>query len=248
MGEASQKKILIVIPTYNEKENIENLIRQILDRYLPEAHILVIEDNSPDGTGQIVDRLVVSNPQVHVVHRSGKLGFGSAYKMAFHWGLDQGFDVIYQMDADFSHDPPYLRPFFDEIKGDAYDGVIGSRYVSGGGTEDWGILREIISRGGGIYTRLLLGTSVRDMTGGFNAWSRKLLEGIDFDQIKSEGFSFQIELKYRAWKRGFRLKEYPIVFKDRFLGKSKMSSKIFKEAIWRVAVIGVTDKIGLARY
>lgn len=222
---------LIVIPTYNEAENIESLVGAILVK-APSLHVMVVDDGSPDGTGGIVQAMADRNPQVHALHRKGKQGLGTAYVAGFKWGLEQGFDVFIEMDADFSHDPRYLPTMLETLG--SYDVAVGSRYVAGGGTVNWGLGRKIISRGGSLYSRMILGKNVRDFTGGFNGWHRRVLEKIDLSAVRSDGYSFQIELKYRALRAGFSLKEFPIVFEDRQVGQSKMSKKIVFEALKNV--------------
>ena len=244
MATAESAKTLIIIPTYNEAENLESLVTEVTERALPEAHILVVDDNSPDGTGGIADRLAAADERVHVLHREGKLGFGSAYKMAFKWGMEHGYEILVQMDADFSHDPKYLRPFYEQALNSDVDVVVGSRYVPGGGTKNWGVIRRFVSRGGGVYARFWLGVELRDVTGGFNFWKPHVLKGIDYESIKSEGYCFQIELKFRSWRSNFNLLEMPIVFEDRKLGNSKMSPRIFREAMVRVATMGVKERLG----
>ena len=227
---------LIVIPTYNESENIEKFLRSIFDITGggPKHHILVVDDNSPDGTAAIVEHLMRTGygERLFLIVRECKQGLGTAYLRGFQWGLERDYRIIVEMDADFSHNPLYLSAMTQEMN--QYDGIIGSRYVTGGGVRGWGPLRKIISRGGSLYARWILGIPVHDLTGGFNLWKREVLERIDLNRIKSEGYAFQIELKYRAFKRGFRLLEFPIVFKDRRQGKSKMSKKIILEAVYRV--------------
>jgi dolichol-phosphate mannosyltransferase len=226
-------KTLIVVPTYNEIENIESLLRAVLAATPDEVHVLVVDDGSPDGTGRKVDELAGEFGRVHALHRSGKQGLGTAYVAGFQWGLGQDFDALVEMDADFSHDPSYLAEMLKRLQSDA-DVVIGSRYVQGGGTENWGLGRKILSRGGSLYSRLILGAPIRDFTGGFNGWRRKVIESVDISSLRSDGDSFQIELKYRAFLRGFKLAEFPIVFVDRKVGHSKMSKKIVFEALRRV--------------
>ena len=189
----------------------------------------MFDDGSPDGTGKLADQLSMENPRLHVLHRTEKQGLGPAYIAGFRWGFEQNFEQFIEMDADFSHNPIFL-PTMISLLSD-YDYVIGSRYVEGGGTVNWGLMRKIISRGGSLYARTVLGASIRDFTGGFNGWNRRVLEGIDLDTLEAGGYSFQIELKYRAFKKGFRYKEFPILFEDRRVGKSKMSSKIVIEAL-----------------
>ncbi len=232
-------RTLIVVPTYNERDNVEHVARHFLAP-IPSAHILFVDDNSPDGTGEILDRLAAADDRLHVLHRPGKLGLGTAYLDGFAWGLARAYDLFFEMDADFSHDPTYLPGMVDLAERDA-DVVIGSRYVAGGGTRNWGLGRKIISRGGSIYARTILGVSVRDVTAGFVCWRRQALEAIDLAAIKSNGYSFQIEMKYRAILAGLRLVETPIVFVDRRVGQSKMSRRIVAEAmqmVWKLRLRG----------
>jgi dolichol-phosphate mannosyltransferase len=200
---------------------------------LPEADVLVVDDNSPDGTGSLADELARADAHVRVVHRAGKLGLGTAYVTAFTQGLAEGYDRFFEMDADLSHDPRYL-PEFVRALDDGFDVVIGSRNVAGGGVEGWGPGRHFISKGGSLYSRLVLGLPVRDLTSGYKAFARRALEALDLEGVRSNGYSFQIELTYRAVLRGMRVKEVPIVFVDRTLGRSKMSRKIFIEAVGMV--------------
>lgn len=223
---------LVIIPTYNESENIEALVRAVLGVVSDGTHILVVDDNSPDGTGQIADRLAKESSRVKVLHREKKMGLGTAYVNGFRWGLANGYDVLIEMDADFSHDPKYLPTVLQLMN--EYDFVIGSRNVSGGGTVNWGIGRKILSKGGSLYARTILGAPITDFTGGFNAWKRQVLDSVQFQTLRSDGYSFQIELKYRAYRQGFRFKEFPIIFEDRKVGHSKMSSRIVFEALLRV--------------
>jgi dolichol-phosphate mannosyltransferase len=238
-------KTLIIIPTYNEIENIQRLIDEIFHYVDSHTHILVCDDNSPDGTGELVDVISQNNPRVHVIHRPKKMGLGTAYVTGFKYALENGYDVVFEMDSDFSHDPKYLPIFQQEIE--KYDAVIGSRYIEGGGVLNWGLGRKILSRGGSLYARLILGVPVRDLTGGYNCWRRAVLEAIDINSIKSDGYSFQIEMKYKAYLKGFRLKEIPIIFEDRYLGKSKMNKKIVLEAIYRVLLLKFQNQKKLER-
>lgn len=224
-------KTLIVVPTYNESENIQALVPAITAQKLG-VDILVVDDNSPDGTGNIVRGLQASHPHLHLLSRPGKQGLGKAYIAGFRWALDQGYEAVVEMDADFSHRPEDLGPLLQTLKNN--DFAVGSRYVQGGRTVNWGVMRKIISRGGGIYSRLILGFPLNDWTGGFNAWKKEVLIGIDLNSVKSNGYSFQIELKYKALKKGFQGAESPIVFEDRRVGQSKMSLKIVLEAFYRV--------------
>jgi dolichol-phosphate mannosyltransferase len=223
---------LVCIPTYNERENVEAICRAALaaDARLD---VLVVDDNSPDGTGQLADALAAAEPRIQVLHREKKEGLGRAYLAAFRWALERGYQYVFEMDADFSHDPKFLPRLLDEAERGA-DLVIGSRYVEGGGTVNWGIGRKIISQGGSLYARTILGLGVRDLTAGFKCFRRRVLEALDLGSISSSGYGFQIELTYRTLKKGFTVREVPIVFEDRRVGHSKMSRKIFLEALWKV--------------
>ena len=222
---------LVIVPTYNECENIAALIPAI-HASTPEVEILVVDDNSPDGTAAVVRELQAKYPQLHLLSRAGKEGLGKAYIAGFRWGLDKAFDGLVQMDADFSHRPEDLKTLLNELP--ANDFVMGSRWVAGGRTVNWGLGRTLISRGGSFYARQILRFPVRDWTGGFNGWKANTLAKLGLDSVRSEGYSFQIELKYRALKLGFHGKEVPIVFEDRRVGQSKMSSRIVFEALHRV--------------
>jgi len=226
---------LIIIPTYNERDNVGPITRAVLDAE-PRADVLVVDDNSPDGTGQLADELASKEPRIKVLHREKKEGLGRAYLHAFRWGLSHGYDYLIEMDADFSHDPKYLKQMIDMAEAGA-DVVVGSRWVTGGGTINWGPGRQFISRGGSLYARTVLGLPLRDLTAGFMCFRRKVLETLDLGAVQSSGYSFQIELKYRASKAGFRVEELPIIFEDRRVGQSKMSRKIFLEAfsmVWKL--------------
>lgn len=223
---------LIVTPTYNEIDNIQPLIEAIFKTTPENTEVLVVDDSSPDGTGGLANTLASQNPRIHVLHRPKKMGLGSAYVAGFRWGMEQGFDQFIEIDADFSHDPKYLPQMLSLLAD--HDVVIGSRYVSGGGTLNWGLGRRILSRGGSFYSRMILGAPIRDFTGGFNGWKRHVLEAVNLDTLRSDGYSFQIELKYRAFTRGFKMIEFPILFEDRKVGKSKMNRKIVIEALGRV--------------
>lgn len=224
-------KTLIIIGTYNERENLAPLVEAVLSlgRGLD---VLVIDDNSPDGTGRVADGLAAKHPEVSVLHRAGKLGLGTAYVEGFRHALEKGYDRIITMDADFSHDPRYLPEFLAAL--DTHDVAVGTRYIKGGGVENWPPHRLALSRGGSLYTRLVTGMPLHDATGGFNGFRREVLEAIGLDSIRSEGYSFMIEIKFRSWKKRFRIAEIPIIFADRTRGKSKMSKKIFLEAIFMV--------------
>ncbi|MFT3838170.1 MAG: polyprenol monophosphomannose synthase [Myxococcaceae bacterium] len=225
-------EVLVIVPTYNERDNVEPITTAILAAE-PRVDVLVVDDNSPDGTGQLADELAAKQPRIKVLHREKKQGLGKAYLHAFKWALEHGYQYVLEMDADFSHDPKYLPKLIDEAKSGA-DLVLGSRYVEGGGTVNWGPLRKLISRGGSLYARSILGVRTRDLTGGFKCFRRSVLEALDLDSVKSTGYAFQIELTYRALKAGFNVREVPIVFEDRRVGQSKMSRKIFVEALTMV--------------
>jgi len=229
-------KILVIIPTYNESKNIKNIIQMVFSKNLTgfTTHVLVVDDNSPDGTAEIVKRQIdTAYPQsLFLLSRKRKLGLGTAYIEGFQWGFREGYPIFVEMDADLSHNPIYLQPMLENL--DNYDFIIGSKYISGGGIKGWGQLRKMISRFGTLYARLILGVPIYDLTGGFNIWKREVLKCIDPTRIQSEGYAFQIELKFKAFLKGFRFLEYPIVFEDRLRGKSKMSDRIILEAIYRV--------------
>jgi dolichol-phosphate mannosyltransferase len=232
LGAMASERVLIVVPTYNERDNVENVVTQFLGP-LPEAEILFVDDNSPDGTGELLDRLAAASSRVHVLHRPGKLGLGTAYLDGFRWGLARGYDYLLEMDADFSHDPGYL-PDMVGLAREGADMVVGSRYIEGGGTVNWGIGRQVISRAGSLYARTILGVGVRDLTSGFICYRRHTLEALDLDAVDSNGYSFQIEMKYRVIQAGMQVVELPIVFVDRRVGQSKMSRQIFFEALLMV--------------
>jgi dolichol-phosphate mannosyltransferase len=221
-------KTIILIPTYNERDNIGPLVEAIIDLGIG-FDILVIDDNSPDGTGEIADALAEEHQEVSVMHRPGKAGLGRAYAAGFVRALERGYEAAVTMDADFSHDPKYL-PAIARALG-SNDLVVGSRYIAGGGVENWPLYRKILSRGGSLYARLVTGIPLHDLTGGFNGYRRRVIEAIHPERIRSEGYSFQIEMKFRSWKAGFRIAEVPIVFVDRTHGTSKMSRRIFLEAV-----------------
>jgi dolichol-phosphate mannosyltransferase len=219
-------KTLIIIPTYNEIDNLPPLLKEIFS-YAPETDILIVDDNSPDGTGDLADEIHQRNAQVNVLHRPGKLGLGTAYIEGFKYAIEHGYDAAFEMDADFSHDPRYLPDFLKAIEN--ADLVIGSRYIPGGDTPNWTMLRRFISGGGNIFARFMLGIPVHDCTAGYRCYRRKVLESIDLDTIQSQGYAFQIELAYRVMQHGFKIVETPIVFMDRRVGESKMSRKIVIE-------------------
>jgi len=231
-------RALVCIPTYNEADNLGPITEAVL-KAEPRVDILVVDDNSPDGTGKLADALAAQEPRIRVLHREKKEGLGRAYLAAFRWALAEGYTYIIEMDADFSHDPRYLPGLLDAAEAGA-DLVLGSRYVTGGGTVNWGVGRQVISRGGSLYARTILGVGVHDLTGGFKCFHRRVLEAIELDQVKSTGYAFQIELTYRTLKKGFTVRELPIVFEDRRVGQSKMSRKIFLEALTMVWKLRLT--------
>ncbi|MBI4550811.1 MAG: polyprenol monophosphomannose synthase [Candidatus Latescibacteria bacterium] len=222
---------MIVIPTYNERENIQQLVPALLNLDAS-IQVLVVDDDSPDGTGAVVDRMAADSPRVHVLHRPGKLGLGSAYIEGFKYALRQDVDCVFQMDADFSHDPQFITAFLERLQ--ESDVVIGSRYVSGVNVVNWPMSRLLLSYFANLYTRIITGVPVLDATGGFKCFRRTALEQIDLDRVRSDGYSFQIEMNFRCWRKGLRLCEIPIIFVDRHSGTSKMSKKIIYEAIWIV--------------
>jgi dolichol-phosphate mannosyltransferase len=220
-------KTLIIIPTYNEVENLPLLLEEIFS-YAPIADVLIVDDNSPDGTGELAEEIRKQNPQVYVLHRPGKLGLGTAYIAGFKYAIQHGYDAVFEMDADFSHDPRYLPDFLKAIE-DA-DLVIGSRYIPGGSTPNWSMIRRLISGSGNTFARFLLGIPVHDCTGGFRCYRSQVLQSINLDAVQSRGYAFQVELAYRVLQQGFKIVETPIRFMDRRLGASKMSRKIVIEA------------------
>ena len=225
-------RALVIVPTYNERFNIARLIPAILAQD-PSLEVLVVDDGSPDGTGAIVDGIAANNARVHVIHRAGKLGLGTAYIVGFRWALERKYDLVFEMDADFSHNPERLPEFLAAIK--ESDVVLGSRYQDGHvNVVNWPMSRLFLSYGANIYARAVTGLPIFDTTGGFKCFRRNVLESIDLNSVKSNGYAFQIEMSYRAWKGGFRLFEIPIIFVDRTEGVSKMSKKIVREAIWMV--------------
>jgi dolichol-phosphate mannosyltransferase len=226
------KEAWVILPTYNEAENLERIVGAVLEQLPDSGRVLVVDDNSPDGTGEIADRLAKETDRMRVLHRPRKEGLGPAYLAGFHVALDAGAERVVEMDADFSHDPAYLPKLIGAA--DHFDLVIGSRYVPGGGVTDWGPVRRFISRGGSAYARVALGLPIRDLTGGFKCFRREVLEAINIDTIEARGYAFQVETTYRAIRAGFRVVEIPIVFRDRADGTSKMSRSIVAEAIWRV--------------
>ncbi len=228
-------KAIVVVPTYDEAENIERLVREV--RTLPDGlEVVVVDDNSPDGTGRLADGLAAEDPGVHVIHRRGKLGLGTAYVEGFKLALARGADAVLEMDADFSHDPAAIPRLLRKLE-EGYDLVVGSRYLDGGRVVNWSLSRLALSRLATLYVDLVTGMGahvVTDATAGFKCYRRRVLESIDLDRIHSNGYAFQIEMKYRAYRRGFKLAEIPIVFTDRRVGQSKMTKRIILEALWVV--------------
>jgi dolichol-phosphate mannosyltransferase len=233
------RKALVVVPTYNERDNITRLVPLILQQD-PRLQVLIIDDGSPDGTGEVADRVAADEPRLHVIHREGKLGLGTAYIVGFRWALARDYDAVFEMDADFSHDPAHIPQFLDAIQD--FDVVLGSRYLHGRVTVvNWPIPRLLLSYAANVYARVVTGLPITDATGGFKCFRRHVLESIDLHRVGSEGYSFQIEMSLRAWRRGFSLGEIPIVFADRDLGDSKMSKRIVWEAVWRVWALRFRD-------
>nr|WP_308124921.1 polyprenol monophosphomannose synthase [Streptomyces sp. NEAU-YJ-81] len=231
---------LVIIPTYNEAENIKSIVERVRES-VPDAHILVADDNSPDGTGKVADELAAEDDRVKVLHRKGKEGLGAAYLAGFRWGIEHGYGVLVEMDADGSHQPEELPRLLTALKG--ADLVIGSRWVPGGRIVNWPKSREFISRGGSTYSRLLLDVPIRDMTAGYRAFRKETLEGIGMDEVASQGYCFQIDLAWRAIKAGFHVIEVPVTFIERERGESKMSRDIVTEAAWRVMSWGVGSRV-----
>ena len=225
----------LILPTYNEAANIERFVAAVRDKLPSAARILIVDDNSPDGTGRLADGLANEHEGLEVLHRPRKEGLGPAYIAGFRRALAEGAGLVLEMDSDFSHQPAYLPRLLEAAE--TADLVIGSRYVPGGGVSDWGALRRAISRGGSAYARVVLGVGVRDLTGGFKCFRREVLEAIDLGTVRARGYAFQVELTYRAIQRGFKVVEVPIVFRDREVGTSKMDRSIVAEAIWRVPLL-----------
>jgi dolichol-phosphate mannosyltransferase len=237
-------RIVVIIPTFNELSTLPVIVGRVRAS-VPEAHILVADDNSPDGTGRLADELAAADDHVQVMHRLGKEGLGAAYLAGFAWALQEGYDVVVEMDADGSHQPEQLPRLLDALRG--ADLVLGSRWVPGGRTENWPKSRQFISRGGTAYTRLMLGVPIYDATGGYRAFRADTLRKLDLHEVASQGYCFQIDLAWRAVQRGLVVREVPITFVERTSGTSKMSRKIVAEALWRVTVWGVDDKVTRVR-
>jgi|SRR5687767_866665 len=235
------ERYLVCMPTYNERANLPLIVPSVLQQD-PRIEVLVVDDNSPDGTGAVADELAAANSRVHVLHRTAKQGLGRAYLAAFGWALERGYDYVFEMDADFSHDPKFLPLFLEAIA--SADIVIGSRYKQGVNVINWPISRLLLSVGANQYARMVTGLPITDSTGGFKCFRRKVLEAIDFSRVRSNGYAFQIEMSFRAWRKGFRIVEIPIVFTDRVEGQSKMSRRIVREAIWMVWSLRLRSLLG----
>ncbi|HYN74563.1 MAG TPA: polyprenol monophosphomannose synthase [Candidatus Limnocylindria bacterium] len=240
MTDSLVSAVLVCIPTYDEAANVERIVSRVRTS-VPEAHVLVTDDNSPDGTGAIADRLAADDDHVHVLHRAGKHGLGAAYLDAFHWALDRGYDVVVEMDADGSHRPEELPSLLAAVDAGA-DLVLGSRWIEGGRVVNWPRSREMLSRGGNTYARLALGLPLHDATGGYRAFRAATLKGLDLDSVESQGYCFQVDLARRAVELGFTVVEVPITFVEREAGVSKMSRGIVGEALWRVTVWGAQTR------
>ncbi len=235
------KRALVIIPTYNERDNIEKIVPAVLKED-PRLEVLIVDDSSPDGTGEVADQMSAQDEKVHVLHRQKKEGLGRAYIAGFKWAIEREYDWIFEMDADFSHRPEYLKDFLREIE--HHDLVLGSRYISGVNVINWPMSRLLLSYCANMYARLVTGMSIRDATGGFKCFRREVLETIDLDRIHASGYAFQIEGTMRARKKGFKIKEIPIIFYDRTAGVSKMSKKIMGEAIWTVWLLRLKSIFG----
>ena len=242
--DGAERRVLVVIPTLNELDNLPTILDR-LHAAVPAAHVLVVDDASPDGTGRLADERAAADSRVHVLHRAGKAGLGAAYVAGFRWALERDYDAVVEMDADGSHAPEQLPDLLAGL--DRADVVLGSRWVAGGSVVDWPKRRELLSRGGNAYTRLLLRVPVRDATGGYRVYSRRVLQALDLDGVASQGYCFQVDLLWRALQAGFTVTEVPIRFVERVAGASKMSGAIVREALWRVTVWGVADRARRSR-
>ncbi|CAI37099.1 polyprenol monophosphomannose synthase [Corynebacterium jeikeium] len=234
-------KTLVIIPTYNERENLPLIIGRLLKAEPERVDVLVVDDSSPDGTGELADEMAAENPKIHVMHRGGKGGLGGAYIAGFHWGLERDYEILCEMDADGSHAPEQLYLLLDRIDAGA-EMVLGSRYVKGGKTVNWPVSREVLSRGGNVYASVALGAGLSDITGGYRAYRREVLEGIDLDAVDSAGYVFQVDLAWRAVEAGFDVREVPITFTEREIGDSKMSGNIVSEALLQVTKWGAAHR------
>lgn len=237
-------KTLIIIPTYNELDNLPKLLPEVLSKN-EEINILIVDDNSPDGTAAFVENEMKNNDRIHLIKRSSKQGLGTAYIAGFKYALQNNFELIFEMDADFSHDPKEIPKFLEEIKNS--DLVIGSRYINGVNVINWPMRRLLLSSFANVYTRIITGMPIHDATGGFKCFRRKVLESINLDQVRSNGYAFQIEMNFKAWKKGFNVKEIPIIFVDRMKGQSKMSKKIVREAVTMVWKLRIKSIFGMLK-
>lgn len=235
-------KALVLIPTYNERENLVPLMKQIFSEGLP-LEVLIIDDHSPDGTGAVADELAAADPRVHVMHRAGKMGLGSAYVAGFRYALERDYDAVFEMDADFSHNPDSLPEFLRELEN--ADLVVGSRYLHGVTVVNWPLKRLVLSYGANVYSRIITGIPIKDLTGGYKCFRRQVLESLDLSRVRSDGYGFQIEINYKAWRKGFRIREIPILFVDRRAGESKMNRRIVWEAAWMVWRLRILDLLGV---
>lgn len=243
--DAALGRILVIIPTYNEAEALPRILTRVQSS-VPTAEILIVDDNSPDGTGKIADQWVAENAGIHVLHRVGKAGLGAAYLAGFSWGLQQGFDVLVEMDADGSHQPEQLPDLLAALE--YSDLVLGSRWVQGGGTQNWSKNRELLSKGGNYYTKVMLGIDIKDATGGYRAFKASTLRALDLHEVGSAGYCFQVDLAWRAKQRNFVVTEVPITFVEREVGTSKMSRKIVTEALWKVTVWGIDRRVKMLKH
>lgn len=234
-------KSLVVVPTYNEADNIREIVPRILEQ-APGIEILVVDDNSTDGTGRLVEEIRMTEPRLHVLHRPGKMGLGTAYVAGFRYALERDYDLVFEMDADLSHDPDSLPAFFEAVK-DA-DLVLGSRYLNGVTVVNWPLSRLILSYGANLYTRIITNMPLKDATGGFKCFRRAVLEAVDLDRVRTDGYGFQIEMNFKVWRKGFRIREIPILFVDRRVGISKMNRRIVWQAMWLVWKLRILDLLG----
>ena len=239
MSAPADRRLLVVIPTYDERDNLPGILDRVAAA-VPSANVLVVDDASPDGTGRLADERAASDPRVHVLHRAGKGGLGAAYVAGFRWALERDYDAVAEMDADGSHAPEQLPDLLAAL--DGADVVLGSRWVEGGSVVDWPRRRELLSRGGNAYTRMMLRLPVRDATGGYRVYQRRVLEKLDLGGVASQGYCFQVDLVWRAWQAGFTVVEVPIRFVERVAGASKMNRSIVSEALWRVTFWGLNDR------
>jgi dolichol-phosphate mannosyltransferase len=237
-------RILVIIPTYNELDALPKILARVQGS-VPAAEMLIVDDNSPDGTGKVADEWASEHAEIHVMHRMGKGGLGAAYLAGFAWGLQQGFDVLVEMDADGSHQPEQLPSLLAALE--YSDLVLGSRWVDGGGTENWSRNRQLLSKGGNYYTKVMLGINIEDATGGYRVFTAKALRALDLHEVASQGYCFQVDLAWRAMQRGLVVTEVPITFVEREVGTSKMSRKIVVEALWRVTMWGLDRRVHIAR-